>query len=201
MDTPHPHSGELAEPTEAQRQLRERIERNDPDVTAAEYDAFVLSRGRDQVACVVRDLVGDIRQTLPLHDVLEIAMGTGIVTQRLRELPQLSLVGVDVRAAWMRYAMDHGRIGEGQAVCADFEALPFAAERFDLCTGIAFLNHRKDPIRFYQEMHRVLRPNGAMLLPWVKAKIGSVEREAELMIEHGFRILRREAWYVLGQKS
>lgn len=187
--------------SESQRELRERIECNDPSVSAAEYDAFVLSRGRDDIACAVRDVLAGLRPALHVERVLEVAMGTGIGTRRLRELPGVAVHGIDLRADWMRFAVEHGRIAEGRAVCASFDALPFPPASFDLYTGLAFLNHRHDPAAFYREAHRVLAEDGSLFLPWVKPKPGSIEREASLMEEHAFHVTRREAWYLLAHKA
>lgn len=201
MDAFHPHREALPALGDAQRELRDRIERNDPSVTPAEYDAFVLSRGRDDIACAVRDVLAGLRPALHIEHVLEVAMGTGIATRRLRELPGVAVHGIDLRADWMRFAVEHGRIEQGRAIGATFNALPFADGAFDLYTGLAFLNHRHDPAAFYREAHRVLATDGALFLPWVKPKPGSIEREASLMEEHAFRVTRREAWYLLAHKA
>jgi ubiquinone/menaquinone biosynthesis C-methylase UbiE len=198
---PRPSRPDLPPVSESERLLRERIEANDPSVTAAEYDAFVLSRGRDLVACAVRDLLADVRRDIGIDALLEVAMGTGIITSRLRELPDLRQIGVDIRTDWLRYAVDNGRTSVADVVCADFEALPFGPGSFDAVTGAAFLNHRTGPALFYREARRVLRPDGTLLLPWVKPKPGSLEWEAALMTEAGFAVTRADAWYLLGRKA
>ncbi len=185
----------------AETELRARIERNDPTVTAAEYDAFVLSRGRDDVACAVRDVLAGVRDDMPFDTLLEAAMGTGILSRRLRELPGLRTLGIDKRLDWMHFAVECGRTTIQDVAAADFEALPFAPESFGAVTGLAFLNHRRDSGAFYRESHRVLKPGGPLLLPWVKPKADSLEREAALMVEHGFRVVRSEAWYLLARKA
>lgn len=181
--------------------IRRRIEENDRTLPAAEYDAYVLSKGRDSVACAVRDVLSGVRAGYAKTDIVEVAMGTGIVTARLRQLSHASVVSCDIRSDWVQYAIQQGRTPADCVAIANFEHLPFADGSFDVWTGLAFLHHRVDPQVVYTEALRVLKPGGMVLLPWVKPKAGSVDREAALMVGAGLRVVRSEAWYLLAEKQ
>ncbi len=180
--------------------IRRRIEENDRTLPAAEYDAYVLAKGRDRIACAVRDLLLEVRAGHAKTDVLEVAMGTGIVTARLRELPGATVLSTDIRSDWAQYAVEQGRAAADHVVIADFEHLPFGVHTFDVWTGLAFLHHRAEPMAMYTEARRVLRPQGMLLLPWVKPKPGSVERERERMVAAGLQVVREGAWYLLARQ-
>lgn len=94
--------------------------------------------------------------------VLDIACGTGYGVAILkRTADHVTGVDVDVDAA-----------SEAQAVCDDKAAvlladglgLPFADESFDVVTSFETLEHLYERAKFLSELHRVLKPNGVLLL-------------------------------------
>ena len=96
------------------------------------------------------------------HDLLEIAAGTGVVTERLaRALPHANIVATDLNPAMLDEARRHAAPVTFQA--ADAQALPFADASFDLVAcqfGVMFYPDRPAAQR---EARRVLRPAGHYL--------------------------------------
>jgi len=92
-------------------------------------------------------------------DVLEIAAGTGAVTERLaRALPQANIVATDLNPAMLDEARRHAPGVTFQP--ADAQALPFADSSFDAVAcqfGVMFYPDRPAAQR---EARRVLRPGG-----------------------------------------
>jgi SAM-dependent methyltransferase len=102
----------------------------------------------------------------PAGDVLEIACGTGLVTDRLRARldPALGLVATDASAAMLDYARakrrEHGGIEWREA---DAFALPFDAGRFGaVVCGLGFM-FVPDRVAALREARRVLVDDGLLL--------------------------------------
>lgn len=102
----------------------------------------------------------------PPGDMLEVACGTGIVTQRLRERldPEVRLVATDLSGGMLDYArrklVERGGIEWREA---DAMALPFEAGAFGtvVCAfGLMFVPDRAAALR---EMRRVLAEGGTLL--------------------------------------
>jgi len=111
----------------------------------------------------------DLVRRLPQHppgDVLEIACGTGLVTQRLREHldPSLRLVATDLSKLMLDYA--RGKLGERTGIEwreADALKLPFEDGRFGAVVcgfGIMFVPDRAAALK---EARRVLVEGGVLL--------------------------------------
>ena len=111
----------------------------------------------------------DLVQRLPANpsaDVLELACGTGIVTQRLRERldPSLRLVGSDISKAMLDFARNKRIEREGiEWREADAASLPFEDGEFGavVCAfGIMFVPDKRAAM---SEARRVLKKGGTLL--------------------------------------
>lgn len=187
--------------TSAQDDVRKRIERGMQDVSAEEYDAFVLERGRDTLAVSVRDLVSSFVDTGKKYDALEVGAGTGISTKRLNEIENLDVIALDLREDYLEFAIRNGRIRREQAVVGSFSDLPFSDESFDLYVGVAVLNQREDIGKFYSEMSRVLREDGMVVIPWAKVKTESIRREMENFEKYSIGVMQYGDWFLVGKKQ
>ena len=139
---------------------------------------------------IFEPFAADLVQRLPARppgDVLEVACGTGIVTQRLRERldPSVRLVATDLSKAMLDYARRKLREPDGvEWREADACKLPFADGEFGavVCAfGVMFMPDRQAA---FLEARRVLKDGGTFLLnvwdrieelPHIGANVAAIE--------------------------
>src|SRR3989442_11147903 len=124
------------------------------------YDSIL---GPAQLNALAADLVKRM-PVRPKGDVLELACGTGIVTQRLRERidSNFRLVATDLSDAMLAYARNKVK-GKIDWRVADAAALPFKDETFGavVCAlGVMFV---PDKPKLFAEIRRVLTEGGMLL--------------------------------------
>jgi SAM-dependent methyltransferase len=99
--------------------------------------------------------------------VLDVGCGTGVFAARVRSaFPLATIWGVDLVAAMLvrgreRRPSEPGRV---TLVQGDSERLPFPSGAFDVVTCSNSFHHYPDQMRAVEEMHRVLKPGGKLLL-------------------------------------
>lgn len=106
------------------------------------------------------------------HLALDVGCGAGyflcMIRDRYRRRGfELSMAGVDVSSvqlAFLAKRMEKEKLKAVIAVRANAEYLPFADETFDLVTCSEVLEHIRTPSRALEEMRRVLKPQGMLLL-------------------------------------
>lgn len=106
----------------------------------------------------------------PGHAVLDLASGTGDLAARFAGLvgPQGRVVMSDINGAMLeqgrRRMADQGLIGNIEYLLIDAERIPFDDHSFDCVTigfGLRNVTHKEKAL---QEMHRVLKPGGRVLV-------------------------------------
>ncbi|MFH9295856.1 class I SAM-dependent methyltransferase [Streptomyces sp. NPDC017520] len=127
----------------------------DYDDEARHYDA---SRGGEPRARAAADAVERLLPQGP-RTVLDIACGTGIVTERLRR-PGRTVVGVDRSPGMLGLA---ARRVPGAIVRGDGARLPFASDTVDAVVIIWLLHLLPHPVPVLAEAARVLRPGGVLI--------------------------------------
>ena len=108
----------------------------------------------------------------PGHAILDVGCGAGyflnLIRDRYREAEQEpTVVGIDISAhqvSYMAERMHKEGIPRVIAATANGEFLPFADESFDLVTCSEVIEHIRNPKRALEEMRRVLKPTGMLLL-------------------------------------
>ena len=100
---------------------------------------------------------------------LDIGTGPGLIPIKLAAgLPRLRLTGVDLSAAMLEKARNAAEEA-GVADRLDFrlgdaKSLPFLERSFDLVLCNSLLHHLPDPLELLNEISRVSKPGGAILL-------------------------------------
>jgi len=100
---------------------------------------------------------------------LDVGTGPGQIPIKLAlKLPQLEIVGIDLSEAMLGKARN-GAAAAGIESQVRFEAgdarrLPFPDHQFDLVMCNSLLHHTADPLASLNELARVTRPQGALLL-------------------------------------
>jgi SAM-dependent methyltransferase len=110
-------------------------------------------------------------------------------------------LGCGLEAAFLNYAGDrisqgvgiddqvqHGTRGRWQCVRADItEVLPLSAGQFDHVVMLAVLEHLPKPEPVLREAHRILVPEGSLILTWPSAMVDPI-----LAVLHGTRLVSDE---------
>ena len=136
---------------------------------AAKYDLMndLMSAG---VHRIWKRFTIELSGVRPGHSVLDIAGGTGDLTQRFSKLvgPTGQVVLADINDSMLKVGrdklQDNGVSGNVRFVQANAEMLPFPDNYFD-CITIAFgLRNVTDKQKALESMTRVLKPGGRLLV-------------------------------------
>jgi len=106
------------------------------------------------------------------HTILDVGCGAGyflnLIRNRYKEAGyEPTVVGIDISAhqvSYMAERMSREGITRVVAATGNGEFLPFADESFDLVTCSEVIEHIRNPKRALEEMRRVLKPTGMLLL-------------------------------------
>jgi len=148
------------------------------------YDSIL---GPAQLNALAADLVKRI-PVRPKGEVLELACGTGIVTQKLRERvdSNFRLVATDLSDAMLAYARNKVR-GKIDWRVADAAALPFKDETFGavVCAlGVMFV---PDKQKLFAETRRVLLEGGMLLFNcWDRLELNPHAQAASAVMQELF---------------
>jgi ubiquinone/menaquinone biosynthesis C-methylase UbiE len=101
--------------------------------------------------------------------VLDVGTGTGSVAIGFAEgIPGVEVVGLDLSDVVLELARDNARESEVPESISfeegDAEGMPFEDDTFDLVISSDTLHLVKDPIKAFNEIHRVLKPQGRFLI-------------------------------------
>jgi ubiquinone/menaquinone biosynthesis C-methylase UbiE len=99
-------------------------------------------------------------------NVLEVAPGPGFFAVELAKLGDFKITGLDISRTLVEIATENAR---NAGVKIDFRlgnasAMPFAGESFDFIYCSAAFKNFSEPVKALDEMHRVLRPGGGMVV-------------------------------------
>jgi SAM-dependent methyltransferase len=148
------------------------------------YDSIL---GPAQLNALAADMVKRI-PVRPKGDVLELACGTGIVTQRLRDRvdSNFRLVATDISDAMLAYARNKVK-GKIDWRVADAAALSFKDETFGavVCAlGVMFV---PDKPKLFSEMRRVLIEGGMLLFNcWDRLELNPHAQAASAVMQELF---------------
>jgi len=164
---------------------RDHLTRTKQEFTrqAEGFAASAATADRRQARRLVDALPTDTRGL-----VLDVACGPGIVTAELAatvaHVVALDLTPQMLTKAQERCAergFDNVTFQEGSAT-----DLPFAEGSFDAVVTRLSLHHFQDPRRVLGEMHRVVRPGGALLI----ADVTSSENSDKAAVQNAIEVLR-----------
>jgi ubiquinone/menaquinone biosynthesis C-methylase UbiE len=101
--------------------------------------------------------------------VLDVGTGTGSVAIGFAEgIPGVEVVGLDLSEVVLELARDNARQSEVPSRISfekgDAEDMPFEDDTFDLVISSDTLHLIKDPVKTFNEIHRVLKPQGRFLV-------------------------------------
>lgn len=98
-------------------------------------------------------------------EVLDVATGTGYGADVLMRIGEAtSVTGVDRSDEAIAYAVSHYGAAGSDFIVGDALRLPFLDDRFDVVVSIETLEHIVDQQSFLDELARVLREDGTLIL-------------------------------------
>ena len=121
--------------------------------------AGIYEMCRDDYPPILRELLD-----FDFEDLLDVGCGTGPMIELLAsELPGKNYTGIDLTPRMIEVANRKG-IDGARFVVGDAEDLPFDSESFDIVICANSFHHYPRPQRFFDEVARVLRPGGRLVL-------------------------------------
>jgi ubiquinone/menaquinone biosynthesis C-methylase UbiE len=131
---------------------------------AAEYDGMDFT----EVNTAFAELATHLAPSDPLQ-VLDVGTGTARIPLILAQLrPQWQITGVDLAKSMLtlgqKNIMQAGLQAQIVLEIVDGKQMPYAVGQFDLVMSNSLVHHLPDPLPFFQEVRRVLKPTGALLL-------------------------------------
>jgi len=121
-------------------------------------------------------------------EILEVGSGRGGGAAYLaRHQKPASYVGLDISEPAIRFCNDHHRFDNLRFVTGDAEALPFEDSRFDVVVNVESSRCYPHILRFFAEVKRVLKPEGAFLLTDMRWKT-DVRQLRQQLVQSGFAI-------------
>jgi len=97
----------------------------------------------------------NLRHLLPKKGlILDIGCGTGFITKQLE-----NAIGIDYSIGMLKLCPKNLRL-----ICADMANLPFKDNSFDCVFSLTALQDSKDVKKAIDEIKRVLKPNGKIIL-------------------------------------
>ena len=147
-----------------------RVPEKEAMASSEEIDAYAQSlldpvfRASDEVLLAhVRDL------GVRAGTALDVGTGPGQIPITLaQECPGLFIHGIDLSDMFLmlaaRTAMETGVAGRTNFQRGDARHIPFGEDTFDLVVCNSVLHHFEDPVAALNEMDRVVKPGGALLV-------------------------------------
>jgi ubiquinone/menaquinone biosynthesis C-methylase UbiE len=128
-------------------------------------------------------------QTLKMHNVLELACGTGRLTRHLLQLLDMdgTLYATDLNEEMLAVAREKIQDNRLSWQAIDAQALPYEDNSFDLVVcqfGVMFF---PDKLKAFREALRVLQPDGTFLfLTWDDPSYNTVSFETQKILQSVF---------------
>lgn len=165
------------------------------EVTAWEYDEFVISQWRAELSQLSNQILTELLDPNKQYKVLEVWCGTGIFTDVLSKNINMDVIWIDLHNHFINYAVEKLRASKDQLAVADFYKLPFWYNSFDIFTWLAVLHYRSDINAFYQEVIRVTKPWWLIFFPFPVNKKDLIEREKEYLNWFPVEVIQEWEWY------
>lgn len=148
------------------------------------------------VRAIIDRLLADTGTGGSLGRVLDVGCGTGAILEELRKR-STEAIGIDISPEALRFCAERGLSG---LALADALAVPFPSGHFDVVTAIGIVEHLEDDGAFLQELHRVVRPGGTLVLltssfPWLWSMHDVANRHRRRYYLRGFREQMRRAGF------
>ena len=102
----------------------------------------------------------------PYERILEVGYGSGILFPTLSKITR-SIAGIDIKSPPPDLVENLRKLGVTSIQdlrTGELSTCGFGKEEFDLVIAISIFEHIKNPLEMLQEIHRILKPNGSLLV-------------------------------------
>lgn len=127
------------------------------------------AKSYDQAAVVQKEIAARLDERLtPMRIepkiILDVGAGTGILSQLVaNRYPSAQLFSLDISDEVVRFAKQKLTSSQYHFLCADAESLPFKKHSVDLIVSNLVLHWCHDLSKVFQEIQRILKPDGLVL--------------------------------------
>ena len=131
---------------------------------ARNYDQFINKRAREDYDWIIVQI---IKELSPESEVLEIGSGTGLISfpvaRHVKHLTAIDTAGEMIKIA--REKQGAHAVNNLDFITGDANQLDFPTGSFDNIIAVNVLHLLQEPSLALQEMHRVLKGNGRIVVP------------------------------------
>jgi len=97
--------------------------------------------------------------------VIDCACGTGYGVRMLREVGGAAqVIGVDIDDKAIEYACQKHRVESTRFICSSGDCVALPSASVDVVTSFETIEHVPDDVALLKEFHRMLRPNGILII-------------------------------------
>lgn len=131
-----------------------------------------------------------IQLTSEKAKVLDVGTGTARIPIVIAELrPQWQIIATDLAKSMLEVGTKNikksGKKSQIKLEFIDAKKMPYATSEFDLVMANSLVHHLPDPLPFFQETQRVLKPEGGILIrdllrPDTEAEIEQIVQQTDL---------------------
>jgi len=134
------------------------------DEAAFDYDSWYLTPLGAYVDQIEKALIKEVLDPKKGEKGLDVGCGTGNITKWLAEMG-INMIGFDQSQEMLKFAQEKALSNEHlQLVVGDAHNLPFLAKSFDFAIAVTSLEFVDNPQEVVQEMLRVTKENGRVVL-------------------------------------
>ena len=134
---------------------------------AENYDSYYQTEFGGKVDAIEKEIISELLKEIPKEKMLELGCGTGHWTEFFVN-QGFNVTGVDISEAMLNIAI--GKKLEANLLLANSESLPFEDGSFKSIVSITMLEFVENQDKAVQEMHRVLKPGGYLIMGFLNAE-------------------------------
>lgn len=106
-------------------------------------------------------LIRKAKKNILLNKVLDVGCGTGFFSSKIKEVARAEVYGIDFSKKALKHAKGYGI----KTKRADLNSrIPFNNSEFDMVNCGEVIEHMYNPDNLLREIHRVLKPDGYLLI-------------------------------------
>jgi len=116
-----------------------------------------------------KKVLSKLKDFNPKGTLVDLGCGSGnLIIQIAESFPDLNLIGIDISSEILEFAkkqaLDRGLGKKIEFKIGNVEKLPFSNESIDFIISTFSLHHWVNPLKGFNEIHRVLKRDGTLLI-------------------------------------